>query len=389
MRQQINNMTDLIPIIIPAYEPDEKLTELIKVLAANDAGPVIVVDDGSGEGYAPIFEKLAEVYKAGKANDAASDDNADGAGDGCKELTLLIHEENKGKGRALKTAFAAALEKYPNMLGCVTIDSDGQHSVKDMKACMDALVKDPDKLIMGCRDFSGEDVPKRSSFGNRSTSRVMRFLTGLSVSDTQTGLRAIPAEYMRYLLNEKGERYEFETNMLIAAGEKGIGIVEVPIETIYIDDNSGSHFNPLTDSIRIYALFFKYILSSLSSSVVDLVGFSLLCHLFKSMSFSGFTVHVGAGFFVGYIVLATIGARVISATYNFSINYKAVFKSEKNVPEAVGKYAALAVIIMLVSGFAVDKLYSLLPVAELLIKIPVDVVLFLLSFWVQREFVYK
>lgn len=346
-----------IPVIIPAYEPDHKLIALLEHLKESGFENVIVVDDGSeGEGYQTLFRQAQEM----------------GA-------VVLHHAVNQGKGRALKTAFHYCLFYFPDALGCVTIDSDGQHALKDMTACMEALAQSPESLILGVRDFNQAGVPARSAFGNKVTSRVMKLLAGLSVSDTQTGLRAIPAAFMKELLFEKGERFEFETNMLLAAKESGRNIVEVPIETIYLEENKSSHFHPIKDSFKIYVIFFKFIVSSLSSSVVDLVLFSLFLILLEERSFGRFS----------YIMMATIMARILSAGYNFIINYKVVFKSRNKAGWAALKYACLAVFIMFASGFLVERLYGIFHFPEVLIKVPVDVLLFLVSFWIQREFVYK
>ena len=346
-----------VPIIIPAYEPDEKMVALVENLKSAGFTEIVVVDDGSqGEGYQELFRKVQSM--------------------GC---VVLHHAVNQGKGRALKTAFNYCLYSYPDAAGCVTIDSDGQHTVKDMTACMEKLMASPNSLVLGVRDFNQEGIPARSVFGNKTTSRVMKLLTGLSISDTQTGLRAIPASFMKELLFEKGERFEFETNMLLATKDSGREIVEVPIETIYLEENKSSHFNPILDSIKIYTIFLKFIITSLSSSVVDIILFTVFLSLLGDWSFGS----------VSNIMLATVMARILSAIYNFMINYKVVFKSRQNAGGAIFKYACLAVFIMIASGFLVEKLYVLTMLPEVLIKIPVDVLLFLVSFWVQRDFVYK
>lgn len=353
-KQELNKR---IPIVIPSYEPDEKLVLLVEALVAAGFWQILVVDDGSeGEKYRELFAKTEAL--------------------GC---TVLHHAVNLGKGRALKTAFNHCIYYYPDAIGCVTIDSDGQHTVPDMTACMESLLANPQSLILGVRNFNKGGIPLRSSFGNKLTSRVMKILTGLSISDTQTGLRAIPMSFMCELMEEKGERFEFETNMLLAAKESGRAIVEVPIQTIYIEENKTSHFHPIRDSIKIYVIFFKFIFSSLSSSIVDLVLFTLFLWMLGD----------GVCKTVSSIMLATIFARILSAIYNFIINYKVVFKSKHNAGRAIVKYAVLAVFIMLASGFLVETLYGLLAIPEVIIKIFVDVFLFLVSFWVQREVVYK
>lgn len=348
-----------IPVIIPAYEPDEKLLKLLRQLKEAGIVHIIVVDDGSGGDYQELFSQAEAV-------------------EGCE---VLHHAVNLGKGRALKTAFNACLLKFPELCGCVTADSDGQHTPHDILACMRKLWENPTALVLGCRNFDGPDVPARSSFGNKCTRKVFRYLVGLSVSDTQTGLRAIPASFMKALMNIKGERFEYETNMLIETKNLDIPILEVPVETIYLEANKTSHFNPIRDSIRIYMIFGKFLFSSLSSSVLDLVLFGLFCR----------TLQAASGFLgeLPYIVGATVLARIISAVYNFLLNYKVVFKSSANLAATAVKYCALAICQMLCSAFLVNELFHLLGGYEVAVKIPVDVLLFFLSFVIQREFVYQ
>ncbi|MCR5592606.1 MAG: bifunctional glycosyltransferase family 2/GtrA family protein [Saccharofermentans sp.] len=353
----------MIPIVIPSYEPDERFPAILKDLKQAGLGPVIVVDDGSGDDYISFFNEAEDLVK-------------DLGG------VVLHHDGNKGKGRALKTAFSYILDNMPESIGCVTADSDGQHSVNCIKKCMSALTEHPDDLVLGVRDFSGEDVPFKSRAGNTITIKVCSFLCGVKVSDTQTGLRAIPKAFMKELLDVEGERFEFETQMLIESKDK-YPIFEVPIETIYDSkENHQTHFNPVKDSIRIYKLFgkmfAKFIFSSLSSCVIDLLLFALFCKVFSSV--------IGSAF---YVTVATVLARVISATYNYLVNYKLVFKSGKSHTSSFPKYVVLAIVQMSLSAGIVTLLVMLFTgVPELAFKIPVDVILFLLSYYVQRRFVY-
>ena len=348
-----------IPVIIPSYEPDDKLITLLEALKQTGISHVVVVDDGSGAQYETFFELAEEM-------------------DNC---TVLHHAVNLGKGRALKTAFNHCLRVYGESPGCGSADSDGQHTPADILACMRKLWENPQALILGCRDFDAPSVPARSSFGNKCTRKVFRYLLGLSVSDTQTGLRAIPTLFMKELMQVKGERFEYETNMLIETKNLNIPILEVPVETVYIEENKTSHFNPIKDSVRIYLVFGKFLFSSLSSSVLDLLLFHILC-----MAFLPLGEEIRG---IPYIVAATVGARVISAVYNFLINYRVVFKSKGNLAVTAGKYGLLAVCQMMCSAFLVNGLYGLVGGAEVLIKMPVDVFLFFASFVIQREFVYR
>lgn len=345
-----------VPIVIPAYEPDEKLIGLLFKLQEAGFSDIVLVDDGSGEAYGHFFIEAKETY-------------------GCK---VLQHAVNQGKGRALKTAFNFCLKEFPDLPGVITADSDGQHTPECILSCASALAEHPGALVLGCRCFDGEDVPTRSEFGNKCTRVVMKYLTGITVSDTQTGLRGIPVDFMRQLLMVPGERFEFETNMLLETKKRKVPIVEVPIQTVYIEENKTSHFNPIKDSIKIYMIFGKFLFSSLSSSVVDLALFSVFCYLFKQMDWGRFS----------YITAATVSARVLSAFYNYSLNYKVVFQSESSVGTSLPRYVLLAIVQMGLSAFLVSRLYPHFGGAEVFVKVPVDVLLFFVSFAIQREFVY-
>lgn len=350
-----------IPIIIPSYQPDERLIQLIKALKQEELEPIVIVNDGSTERFASIFNRLEQEYSC----------------------IVLIHAVNQGKGRALKTAFNYCLNTYPNMLGCVTADSDGQHSVWSICKCMDELKENPDKLIMGCRNFDLNDIPVKSRLGNKISRWVCKTFCGVTVSDTQTGLRAIPKKFMMKLLTVSGERFEFETNMLIFSKDR-IQIKEVEIETIYDSkENHSTHFHPIRDSWRIYKLFLrpflKFLLSSLSASCIDVWLFSIFCNLIRRTLVNQ------------YVVLASVLARMISATYNYFVNYRLVFSSKTNVKDSALRYAVLAIVQGALSAICVAVLVPALHCDkhEIIVKIPVDAILFIASFVIQREFVYK
>jgi glycosyltransferase involved in cell wall biosynthesis len=355
-------MREIVPVIIPAYEPDENMISLLRSLRDQNIGPVIVVDDGSGEAYSSLFEKAESIVRE------------DGG-------VLLTHEVNRGKGAALKTAFSYILEKYPDAIGSVTADSDGQHTADAISNVKDTLIKNPGSLILGVRMFDGEDVPWRRRFGNNLTVKVFSLVTGLHVSDTQTGLRGIPLSFMRELLDVPGDRFEFETRMLIKSAKR-YPVVEIKIETIYDSkDNHKTHFRPVADSIKIYRVLFetfgKYIFASLSSFLIDILLFQLFFNLLR-------------GNIASSAAVATVAARVISATYNYIMNYKVVFKSREPQGRAAVKYLILAVAQMVCSAGLVTLgtiIFSSAP--AVVIKIIVDTLLFLISYLIQKHLVFR
>ena len=271
-------------VLIPAYKPDERLIDLTRELIVENGLDVLLVDDGGQEAFAHIF-------------------------DACRALgaEVAVHAVNMGKGRALKTGINAAMLKWPDMAGIVTADADGQHTPADILRLIDALHEHPDKLVLGSREFTG-DVPFKSRWGNRITRFVYALASGVKVGDTQTGLRALPAASLPAMVRIEGERYEYEMNVLLKLRDMGLGVFEVPIETIYIDDNAGSHFNPVRDAFKIYMVIFKYLFSSATSFVVDYALYWLCLRAF------------GLSALVSYAL-----ARLVSSQVNYHLNKHTVF----------------------------------------------------------------
>lgn len=357
-----------IPVVIPSYEPDNSLIQLCDNLSKQHCNNVIIIDDGSGSDYSHFFDEAEKKYG----------------------FVVLHHDVNKGKGRALKTAFSYMLEhKNDNaedpIIGCITADSDGQHSLDDIFKCAKSLDENRNSLILGCRNFDGDNVPGKSKFGNKLTQKIFGFLCGLKISDTQTGLRGIPTDFMEYLLNVPGERFEFETHMLIETKNR-LNIIEVPIETIYDSKTDHkTHFNPFLDSIKIYwifvKIFFRYIISSLSSCVIDLIFFTIFCGLMIN------------SFPVLYVLFATIFARIISSLYNCIVNFFFVFKSHKtkgNLKKSILKYYILVIIQMFISAGVVTLItcFTHAFVSDTLIKFIVDMIIFFVNYYFQRKFIF-
>ena len=221
-------------VLIPAYKPEEALTELSRVLIKKGFKEIVIVDDGSGEEDASIFSRLGEM--------------------GCRVLT---HAINMGKGRAIKTGLNDILARHLDIDGVITADADGQHLVSDIIKVGKALQQSENAIILGKRTLVGK-VPWKSRAGNTITRGVFNLVTGHKIYDTQTGLRGMPTTVLANLLALSGERYEYEMNVLLEAGKFNLVLKEVDIETVYIDDNSGSHFNPWRDSWRIYRLIIMF-----------------------------------------------------------------------------------------------------------------------------------
>lgn len=360
-------MKDLsnISVVLPSLDPDEKLNAVIDGLLEYGFTDIILVNDGSKPENLHYFTDAAAAHP---------------------EIILLHHAVNKGKGAALKNAFRWFLENRPDGLGVVTVDGDNQHHPADTRACCEHMLE-TGHCVLGCRDFNQEDVPARSSFGNKTTSMVFKIFCGMTISDTQTGLRALPRKAVEELVDVAGDRFEYETNMLLAFKTKGLPFDEVKIRTVYIEENKSSHFRVIHDSWRIYKLilahFFRYTLSSLLSFVVDASGVFLLTKLL-------------AGVLVDPMLSAvsTIGARVVSSLLNFFMNKNLVFQTRVSTGKAMVRYYLLALPQMAAQWILNQGFYTLLRIGpeaaglRTLIHILVMTVLFLISFTIQQRWVF-
>lgn len=360
-------MLDLskISVVLPSLDPDEKLPAVIGGLLQYGFTDIILVNDGSKPENLHYFEDAAAAHP---------------------EIHLLHHEVNKGKGAALKNAFRWFLANRPDGVGVVTVDGDNQHHPADTRACCEHMLE-TGHCVLGCRDFTQEDVPARSSFGNKTTSLVFKIFCGMTISDTQTGLRAIPRDALEELVNVSGDRFEYETNMLLAFKDKAISFDEVKIRTVYIEENKSSHFRVIHDSWRIYKLilahFFRYTLSSLASAVAEILILALLGWLL-------------AGTLQGFLLTAaTVGlARALSSLLNFFINKRLVFGTEVNTGRAMLRYYMLAIPQMLLQMLLDEGVFALFHAGSQAVglrtglHVIVMIVLYFVSYMIQQRWVF-
>src|ERR1017187_1398090 len=278
--------------LIPAYKPSAGLVDLVRDLSGRGMASILLVDDGSGPEFRAIFEEAAQF----------------------PGVEVLRHAINLGKGAALKTGINHALCVFPGLIGIVTADADGQHHPEDIERVAASLREHPDAL-----------VPLRSRFGNILTRRLMQTLIGSKLQDTQTGLRGIPAGLAARLLRVEARGYEFELEMLIVAHQSGVAVVEVPIRTIYEPGNKSSHFNPLTDSMKIYFVLLRFSSVSLMAAVLDNLIFSLVWRR------------------TGHILGAQVVARLGAVVFSYSMVRARVFASREAHRVLLPKYLLLVV----------------------------------------------
>jgi glycosyltransferase involved in cell wall biosynthesis len=338
-----------VVVVIPAYKPEPILTEIVSELAEAPAvAGILVVNDGSGPEYEPIFSAAAEV----------------------PAVTVLRHAVNLGKGAALKTGMNYAACHFGDRAGIVTADADGQHAVSDILNTADSLAAYPSDLVLGTRGFAGE-VPLRSRIGNTLTRGVVRAVTGESIADTQTGLRGIPMGFVPELLRSKAGGYEFELEMLVACRQSGRPIRQVPISTIYIEGNRSSHFNPLLDSMRIYFVFLRFSAVSLLTAGLDNLVF------------------VAAFWTWSDILAAMCCGRIVAGMFNYFANKFGTFRVNVRDKIALPKFVLSVVLAGTASYALITWLVDSLGFGVVRAKFVAETAMFFISFWIQREFVFR
>lgn len=343
--------------VIPSYMPDEKLGQTVAgcLRVCGSIQRLVVVDDGSGPEYAEVFERIA-----------AADERVE----------VLHLGVNSGMGGALKAGMQHAMHKYPDATGFAVFDADGQHHPEDVCRVVDRFLENPDAFVIGVREYRDPaiEIPFRSRFGNRVTEIVFRLCTGVRLSDTQSGLRCYPRKIAAMCTQIEKNRYEFQLEALILAVENA-ACVQVPIRTIYEENNRRSHFRPVLDSLRIYLVFVRFIASSLISFAVDYVVFAVAYLVLERLV-------------PRPILCSLIVSRACSCSVNFIINKFSVFRMRGRSAMEALSFVVLAVLLFALSYFGIWLMREWMGVSPLIAKILVETALFAASFAVQRFYVF-
>lgn len=353
-----------IAVVIPALNPGDQFPSYVKKLIEKGFSRIIIVDDGSRKEFDDNFSKVEHL----------------------PEVKLLRHTTNAGQGASLRTAYKAILSSPGACLGVVTADADGQHAIEDVVRLADSVIASHESesgVIVGSRELHTKDIPWKSRLGNTLTSAVVKILFGVYLVDTQTGLRAFPIRLLPLLIKVKGERFEYNMNVLLTLMGSGIDIKSIPIKTIYHDSsNSVSHFRPLIDSLRIYFIifsqFFKFASSSITSAAVDITLFVF----FIELLFQGGSEPMG-------VITSVFLARCGSTLVNFAINRRLVFGSREQKRKTIRRYYALVLLILSASALGSAILAQVLDGRVVWAKIIVDTSLFFFSYLAQRHWVFS
>jgi putative flippase GtrA len=338
---------DGVVLVIPAHQPDAALPDLVAQVMRDPGGNIrsaVVVDDGNEKDCARTFDQLS----------------------GIPHVTVLRHGVNLGVGAALKTAYNHVLVHHPNAVGVVSADADLQHAPEDIVNVAKALAAHPHHVVLGVRSFGG-DVPFRSRFGNIVTRYVFRLFTGYKIRDTQTGLRGLPLAACGRNLRVELNGFDYQLECLLRAREP---FLQVPVQTIYLNENRSSHFNPVRDSMRIYFLFLRYCGSSILATAVD------------------WSVFYPVFFLSGSPALAQVSGRAAAVCANFFVLKNVVFRSGVPLMAALAKYLALVAGAGFLSYTMLQFLHLRFGFPIPIAKIVAESLLFLGNFSIQRDLIF-
>jgi glycosyltransferase involved in cell wall biosynthesis len=216
-----------IAAVIPAYHETQHVAEVARRTCAQ-LEHVLVVDDGSNDA-------TAEQARSGGAE-------------------LVVHRQNLGKGEAIKTGLRYWLERGMDYI--VLLDADGQHLPEEISRFLDAAAQNPEaKIFLGSRMNDTAAMPFMRRIVNRYMSRKISRVCGQEIPDTQCGFRMLHRDLMPALLSG-GDRFDYETEMLLMASRQGHRIVAIPITTVYSDEVSS--INPVRDTLRFFRLMRRY-----------------------------------------------------------------------------------------------------------------------------------
>ncbi|MGI6336129.1 MAG: GtrA family protein [Eubacteriales bacterium] len=348
-------------VVIPALNPGAELIDYVRELLARGVPYVVVVNDGSGAAYTRVFDGIRTLP-------------------GC---VVLKHDVNRGKGCALKTAFRHILADptFAEITGVVTADADGQHHIDDVLRLIAQTASDTENIQLGTRNLRQEHVPKRSKLGNRLTSFAFHLLYGARLEDTQTGLRGFPRALLPWCLNIPGDRFEYEMNVLIRAVHDHVPFRETEIQTIYYDNNAGSHLRTVRDAWRVFIILMsglgKYTAAAAISAVLD-IGIFWVSYRFLFAKLPEATCFLAA----------TVLARVLSSLVNFTLNRRYVFKSLRKSADSMMRYYILWLCQMLASYLGLLGLQAVIRIPAVVLKACVDIVLAVVSYQVQMRWVF-
>ncbi len=346
-------------ILIPAYDPPDNLIMYVADLMEAGYEDIIVVDDGSRDDKQYIFDTLEDG--------------------GCR---VLHHDKNRGKGVAIKSGLFYYTGKYSGHAdGVITVNSDGVDVVEDIDRIAEILhrqkLEGRSNLVKGVRDFESPHITGASIRANILMTMIFRWIFGARVRDVLCGLRGIPDACVQKCLTFPEKTYAYDCALLI--GFIKDGVEEVPVRIPPQNPEAETHFRKVEHTFLINVVLWRKLIifggTSIIAAVVDIFLFWYL------------TKYVLTG--VRYpIIVGTVIARIISATLNYNLSRKLVFKTNESKRKSFSQFFALTAVQCAISAMSVHFLEMLIDGAAVPIKIVIDLFLFFVAYKIQDKFIF-
>lgn len=344
-------------IVIPCFNPTDKLIKLIKEIQEKGFSNIILINDGSSS-------TLQNYFNEAKNNNCV----------------VLNHSQNFGKGQSLKTGIKYIIDNYNSekIQGILTVDSDYQYSCDDVLTIAETMIQNPNSFIMGLRNFSNTKLPLKTKIRHKLSQAFFKLSTGKKCSDTQCGLRGIPKQLFNLAIEESGKRYDYEMNFLMDA----VLITEtiyVPIESKIISKDKISYYHAFSDTIRVFARFLTFIGSSMFAYVLDFSLFSIL----GTIIFPKFISNEDL-----IIWISTAAGKAAAGVINFTINKKYSFKTKN---KSISEFLKYVVVFFIKFGGSAElvTLLKFIPIPLPLLKCIIDTLIFFISYRLQKVWVFK
>lgn len=223
-------------VIAPTYNHAAALGTVLRELARHHL-PVIVINDGATDDTAQVLDRWLESAQSSPLR------------------IVLKHSANQGKAGALRTGFDEAARL--GFSHAATIDTDGQHAVSDLLQLIQLSSLTPSALVIGARNGVRSGAPIASRIGRMLSNAMVWLESGVSVSDSQSGMRVYPLEHMK-AISGRAPRYGFETEVLVRAGWYAVPVIEKSIRCIYsVPGGRTTHFRLWGDTIAAIGMHMR------------------------------------------------------------------------------------------------------------------------------------
>ncbi len=326
-------------VLISTFEPDTSFVSFLKELKEIGV-EVLVIDDGSTISFQKTFEEAERLVK------------------------VIHHEFSKGKGACIKTGLEYIKANCHTNYCVTTMDYQKKYAIEDVKAVLEEATRNPNAYVLGAKRRT-KDTSKIKKLSSEAMRLAYQKKTGKDIYDTQAGLRAFTNNLTDFLLNIKGNHFDYEINCLLKCAEQNIEIKEVALtkeEQILLEKKE---IKTPEKEIFTFAMF------PCIGIAIDFVLF-LILFLFSKQA-----------------ILSNIFARIISSFINFSRDKKQIYKEEASTSKVAKYYFLFVGGILLANTLIIAFLTSVFNLPVIFAKIITEIAIYAMCFSIKENWPAK